>query len=45
MFLNQDFYFTKNGVVLHIGDNYQMWFIKVYGLLSHFHCVDGLINT
>ena len=44
---NQDFYFTKNGVGLTIGDNYQGGSHQNYfdGLLSHFHCVDGLALT
>ena len=44
---NQDFYFTKNGVGLTIGDNYQSGSHQSFfdGLLSHFHCVDGLALT
>lgn len=44
---NQDFYFTKNGVGITIGDNYQGGSHQNYfdGLISHFHCVDGLALT
>ena len=40
---NQDFYFTKNGLGITIGDNYQGGSHQNYfdGLLSHFVCVDG----
>ena len=41
---NQDFYFTKNGLGITIGDNYQGGSHQNFfdGLLSHFVCVDGL---
>ena len=44
---NQDFYFTKNGLGITIGDNYQGGSHQNYfdGLLSHFQCVDGLALT
>ena len=46
MFISR-FYFTKTIVGLTIGDNYQSGSHQSFfdGLLSHFHCVDGLALT
>ena len=44
---NQDFYFTKNGVICStIGDNYQSGSHQICLMVYyHFHCVDGLALT